>query len=460
VDVFKPSRPWVEVGPGPFAYDPDGNPLLKPGQSVWTLMFRGLDGEYPAGAYVCTYKGKGTVDMSKYDVKKVVRQKPGRIEADVAPADGGIQLTITASDPQDPVRDIHVWMPGFEDAKTPFHPTFLKRLDGFGVLRFMDWGNVNNSTVKSWDQRAKPSDVHWASDAGVPLEAMIDLANARQADPWFCIPHLADDDYVAHFARTVKERLDPKLKVYVEYSNEVWNWGFKQTKWADEQGKALKLGGDQPLARYYAQRSVEVFKIWEKEFGGRDRLVRVLANQFANPWLCEQVLTWKDAYKNADALAVAPYFGNDFDVPAKSGEVLKMGAGGLLDAVEKEVNGSNKELMKKQAALAKKYGLQLVAYEGGQHLVGVNGAQDNKELTDLFIAANRDPRMGALYKQHLANWVEAGGGLYVAYSYVYAPNKWGSWGVLEYQTQPAEKAPKYQALLDFIESRKKSAPEK
>jgi hypothetical protein len=32
--------------------------------------------------------------------------------------------------------------------------------------------------------------------------------------------------------------------------------------------------------------------------------------------------------------------------------------------------------------------------------------------------------------------------------------------VLEYQTQPAEQAPKYQALLDFIESRKKSAPDK
>src|SRR5689334_13225162 len=29
VDVFKPSRAWMERGPGPFAYDARGDPLLK-----------------------------------------------------------------------------------------------------------------------------------------------------------------------------------------------------------------------------------------------------------------------------------------------------------------------------------------------------------------------------------------------------------------------------------------------
>ena len=109
---------------------------------------------------------------------------------------------------------------------------------------------------------------------------MIDLANARGANPWFCMPHLADDDYVRQFARLVKERLRPDLKAYVEYSNEVWNWIYPATHFADAEGKRLKLG-DPAFGRYYSQRSVEVFRIWEEELG-RDRLVRVLASQFVN----------------------------------------------------------------------------------------------------------------------------------------------------------------------------------
>lgn len=53
------------------------------------------------------------------------------------------------------------------------------------------------------------------------MEAMLDLANRLDADPWFCIPHLADDDFVRRFAELVKQRLEPERSVYVEYSNEV-----------------------------------------------------------------------------------------------------------------------------------------------------------------------------------------------------------------------------------------------
>ena len=42
---------------------------------------------------------------------------------------------------------------------------------------------------------------------------------------------MADDDYVYQLAALLKDKLDPKLVVYVEYSNEVWNSGFSQFKW-------------------------------------------------------------------------------------------------------------------------------------------------------------------------------------------------------------------------------------
>jgi len=36
------------------------------------------------------------------------------------------------------------------------------------------------------------------------------------------------------------------------------------------------------------------------------------------------------------------------------------------------------------------------------------------------------------------------------FAYVSAPNKWGSWGLLEYQDQPLDQAPKMRAILDLM----------
>src|SRR5262249_36253580 len=90
VDVFKHSRPWIERGDGPFAYDPHGWPRLKHGQAFETLMVRELDGHYPGGRYVATWQGAGEVELRKFDVSRVISAKPGRIEVDVRPGDGGL----------------------------------------------------------------------------------------------------------------------------------------------------------------------------------------------------------------------------------------------------------------------------------------------------------------------------------------------------------------------------------
>ena len=55
---------------------------------------------------------------------------------------------------------------------------------------------------------------------------------------------LALPEYLTEFAKMVKTKLDPDLKVYVEYSNEVWNWGFQQAGWMIQS----KLAGDAVVA--------------------------------------------------------------------------------------------------------------------------------------------------------------------------------------------------------------------
>lgn len=446
-DAFKTSRPWMEQGKGPFTYDDRGDPLLRPGQAVETLLFRGLGGKYPEGKYVATYAGSGEVDISRFDIDAVMLKKPGRIEFRVKPGDEGVLVKVTASAPRDPVRDLRVFMPGCESTPTPFHPLYLERLRPFRAVRFMDWQRTNRSPLAVWSQRAKLDDLRYSTDAGVPVELMIDLANRLKADPWFCVPHRADDDFVRSLARLIRDRLDPALRVYVEYSNEVWNWGFEQTGYALEQGRKLQLGAPEHL-RYYSRRSVEVFRIFEAEFGGKERLVRVLAGQFVNPGDCEHILTFEDAHKQADALAVGAYFGYDLGSSANAEGSARMSVDEIFDKCRAEIDGPFRDSLRRQSFLARKYGLQLLAYEGGQHLVGHGGAENNEALTDLLIRCNRDERMADLYRRLLKQWTDEGGGAFMAFSYAGLPSKWGSWGALEYQDQPIEKAPKYRTLAE------------
>lgn len=104
-----------------------------------------------------------------------------------------------------------------------------------------------------------------------------------------------------------------------------------------------------------------------------------------------------------------------------------------------------------QAAVAHERGVELIAYEGGQHLAGVGTSADNTKLNRLFDAANRDRRMHALYLRLLERWRELGGALFVHYLNCGSYSKWGRWGALETPDQDFRRAPKYAALLEFSE---------
>ena len=332
-------------------------------------------GHYPAGIYTVLYEGEGKLDFGKSATIK--EAKPGRILIDVDSSKGGFSVQLKETNPANYVRNIRVIMPGFEQTweKDPFHPAFLKQWRGFACFRFMDWMHTNGSEQRSWKDR--PTLQHATfSKRGVALEWMIELCNRQKIDPWFCLPHLADDDYVRNFANMVKERLDPSLKIYIEYSNEVWNGQFAQSHYAGEQGVKLGLGPkEKPWEagwHFTAVRSMEIFKIWEEIFGGHERFVRVLPSQSGNTGVSHGILGFRDAAKHADALAVAPYMpysigrGKNADLAEqmKDWTVTQM-----LDHFEKTAFADSLQRMAKDKAVADQYGVKLIAYEGGQHMV-------------------------------------------------------------------------------------------
>lgn len=461
-DAFKASRAWFSGTPAQWE---DGRPIsldehgwvraLRPGQIARTLLFWDLSaapGGYPAGRYTVEYDGQGSIEYG--GSAQLVEHSTGRDLLDIDPKrGGGIGIFLTATDPKDHIRNIRVKMP--KDAATDglFYRAFIDQLKGFPVLRFQSWmlGAENNQIhPRRWGQRSRLDDAQW-SVKGVPVEAMAALANKVGADPWFTISHLADDDYARRFAGELKRLLNPARKVYVEDSNEVFNPEYPQAAHARERGLALKLSEDgfEAQMRYHALRTLQIGKIF-REVLGRNRVVLVLGAWSGEPRAAEIALAYKDTAAQVDALAIAPYFVHNVWDPAEQSRISKLTLDELLGELDKKILPQVKHEVQVHAAFARKHNLPLIAYEGGQHLVGVGPGRENEALNKLFDAANRDPRMGGLYMRYLNDWADAGGGLFVHFMLCGAFSREGRFGAIEYLGQPREQAPKYDALLRFM----------
>ncbi|MBN1845132.1 MAG: hypothetical protein JW810_05575 [Sedimentisphaerales bacterium] len=467
VDVFRMSRPWISQRQGkpwgkgpPLVLDPHGW-VRRLEADCWaeSPLCTIEGGHYPGGLYTICYEGTGTLDV--WNAAKVISRQPGRLVVEVDPARGGFHLKLLETDPNDYVRDIRVIMPGFESSyrQDPFHPVFLERWRFVRCFRFMDWMLTNGSAIRSWQDRPTVQDATFSAK-GVPLEWMVDLCNRQQADAWFCMPHQADDDYVRRFAQQVKQLLDPRLKIYIEYSNEVWNSQFAQTRYSWQKAKELDLGpAERPWeggGQYYSRRSLEIFRVWRDVFGESGRLVRVLAWQAGNTWWMENIiLPYQDAGRHADALAIAPYVW--MNIPAQGDSltaetVSQWSLEQTLDHVETVSLPRAIEAVDKTKKTADQYGLSLLAYEGGQHLVGVAGGENNEQLTRLFHRCNTHPRMGGIYDSYYAAWERAGGGLLCHFSSVGRWSKWGSWGLLQYYDDDPAASAKFQATSRWARS--------
>jgi len=482
LDDFKRSRTWISGADSVWddgrkvLVDADGwVKQLLPGQIARSVLFWSDTGKRPSGEYVVTYEGDGELDF--WRTAEILSRSQGRYVIQVPEGHLGIAIEITRSNPQNPLRVIRVFLPGGMcttsdrvackgDRDCPggacmpletaahshlFHPDFLDGLRSYGVIRFMDWMFTNETTDRTWSERPKPDDARWTTH-GVPVEVMVALTNQLDADPWFTLPHAADDEYVRRFAEYVKENAKSR-RIYVEYANEVWNSQFPQSHYAEEEGRREGLSDDpfEARMRFYSRRATRIFRIFEDVFGGTDRLVRVMGSQAANPEVSKMVLGFEDAFRHTDALAIAPYLGSEIGRP----EFSPRASGMSLDALMKELEGPAVDRAAKwirnQDAVARHYGVKLVAYEGGQHLVGIGPLSDDASVNALFDAANRDPRMKSVYLRYLNEWRAAGGELFVHFSSFSDYSRWGRWGAVERVGQHREEAPKLDALMTYSE---------
>lgn len=404
----------------------------------------------PGKTYVLLYDGNGNIDISGSFAN--VDKQPNRIQFDLQ-GDGTFWFQLTQSTMGDHVRNIRIVRLEDEDAdliNEPFYSEFLNKIEPFSVLRYMDWQSTNNNPMVSWNERTLPERFSYGTAQGVPYELIIQLANQTKKDIWICVPHAADNDFITQMAQMFKNQLDPSINIYIEYSNEVWNWIFGQAQYNIEHNPF-----DLNYGRAMALKAKNVFDIWHQVFADEKcRVKRVLGIQGGFNWLNEQILSHLNQ-NDWDYGSPTHYFGLDHGETGNPRLDL-LGSSATVDDIM--TNAQNnfdifKETVKQDYRNVQILGKEVITYEGGQHFVG-NVFGIPYDYQQSMWDAQNSMQMYDMYKMMHDSIRHWGCRLATNFSLAGAQESiYGSWGVMEtidIQEPYITTAPKYQALLDCM----------
>ncbi|XP_062593211.1 uncharacterized protein LOC134254684, partial [Saccostrea cucullata] len=471
VDVAKESSKWITQRWGNHTWDShelatvnmrhDGYPASLPGDlALEKLVLRALS-HPPAGVYTILYDGEGDIEINLLHYQKVYNGK-GRMLINVTIGQSGIGIRLLRTNPANPLHNLRVILPGFEGRHEhfPYYPLFLESLVRYSEFRYMDFLHTNGHTPEptTWDKRKLTTFHTQGGTEGGALEYAILLSNMLGASPWFNMPHAADDNFVRQFAKKVKQTLRPDLRVYVEYSNEVWNGIFRQNRYASEMGHSLGLdSGWKAAFKYYNKRSHEMAQIWREIYGVSDKLVLTWAWQTGYQDYTRQAIEDLGTRLNDfTALAITGYFTCDLTSKHIS-SIPTMTYNEVSSLCTNYIQNKTRSSFSYFVGLAKAHNVHLLMYEGGQHIV--EHAPQHEQITNKLMDINRNDVMETLDLNLLNVWNDvvmkhstSVGGLFNYFSSCGQYSKYGSWGMLEYTGQSYSSAPKYRAVQKFISS--------
>ena len=452
VDVWRQRDPgettdgntWATGHESSFPRDAQGYPRSAPvgadmlRYSVFTPVY--------GGDYVVSWLGTGRISFPA--LPGTHTDSDHRIVLHLPAGTDPVFLRIDQSSAADPIHEIHIVGQSIPTTDGVYNSDFLSQLRGFSVLRCMDWLQTNDSPRREW------SDMPVDGGPGTTYRTCIETANKINANAWITIPIEASDAFIL---RAVDELARAVRPVLVELSNEVWNGQFSQLGYAQQQGLSAGLetvgvfsappstSGTQYWAglKWYARRAGFITSKIAQKY--RTKGFMVLAGQSSEPALNAALLdSYADTRINPfggrpEAFAVAPYCGwqRDQGYTASTVDQVLADAAATIPAA---VSDTQQNL-----SIAHAHGTRLIAYEAGQHLVSLTG---DPAMTALFIAANRDPRMGALYDTYLRQLQQVNPDVLTLFNSCEPPNKYGSWGALERQNAPH--TPKMDAIRGVL----------
>ncbi|KAL4221680.1 hypothetical protein ACF0H5_019937 [Mactra antiquata] len=473
VDVAKQSQEWITEHHGEYTWNTnehdtiqwreDGYPASLPNTMlVGKLVLRDQAGEHgPQGYFTLLYDGDGELSFSLVS-KTVHYNGKGRMVVEFHERKGGIFIKIMRTNPQNPIHNIRLILPGFEDRHElfPFYPPFLENIKRYSELRFMDMLHTNNHKPEptTWSTRRLENFHTQTGEHGCALEYLMQITNIVGANPWFNQPHAADDDFVTKFANMAKTELRPDVKIYVEYSNEVWNGIFRQASYSKQQGMALNLDSHDWKAglKYYNKRSTEVVNIWTSVFGGdSDRIIPVWAWQTGyQDYTRQAIADLGNRTSSFKALGITGYFSCDRVTSQSKHDITQMSAEEIRNLCKQDLPKSINDF-NYYMNMSKSHNLKLLMYEGGP---GLESSRNNNATTHA-ISFNRNDLIGDATQDVLEAWYNIvnsdpyntwPGGLFNYFASVSTYSKYGSWGMMEYTGQDPYTSPKYLAVHRYM----------
>jgi hypothetical protein len=340
--------------------------------------------------------------------------------------------------------------------------------------------------IFEWDQRSLPSDstqTSWPElrpgKIGWAWEYVLLLANEINKDVWINVPISASgclpypdpnceknqSTYIYQLAQLFKsgnqftqnQGLKGNLRMYIEHSNEVWNYGFTQYIWNKLNAvDRVQHSKDIPIAfnssdqemwarRNHALRLIEIGQIFQQVFGQTSlghRILLVYAEWTIYPIHYDQILNWvKQFFGQPDkyfyAVAQTHYFSDSNASPTAS--ILQ-----VLDAMKNSSDSSYVDTLA-IGEVASLWNLKLAAYEAGPG----SKVGDKTNLANRIEAQRNEGIKNIVVEDVLDNWfgLPRPGDIYNYFSLSGEYSRYGCWGATDDLSNLT--TPKYEAILEI-----------
>lgn len=181
----------------------------------------------------------------------------------------------------------------------------------------INYSDLPTTSFRSWVGNTSTAN---GKKIGLPVSAIADLGNKTGRPIWICVPHQFTDAAITSLATDLRNLCGSKI--YVEYSNEVWNSAFGQFGYTVTQAAGSGTGLNN--YQWTGLRAAQVMEIFRTVYGqdsGGPRWVGVLGTQTVFPGVTTYAFDGIDYHIAHDAgaastttqlfthLAVANYFG-------------------------------------------------------------------------------------------------------------------------------------------------------
>jgi hypothetical protein len=461
------SAGWPTTDFGVYILSNPADPLNRPLAQTFPSMFGTYSLSFVGQANV---RGSGCCKIENLNYNAVTNTTTAKVV--VGPSDEHVALIFENTNGG--VKNLQLLRPGYPLGTTQVFTTqFLNAIAPFSTLRFMDPLQTNNNPITSWSQRTLPTKPQQSGPEGLAWEYVIQLANTTGKDIWINIPTSVDltdtsaNNYVTRLAQLMKATLNPNVHVYVEYSNELWNY-FTFYHPADNYSAAVEevsSGKDPTLAydgdknpymwaaRRVVHQTIRISQLFRAVYGdaAMNNIIRpVYATQFVQPTMAmDGLLYLKKNFGSPNqflyAVAGAPYiqFGHAYSDLTSLFDSLRAGMPEIMSLFPGQTyNGNVVYSGISLKALADYYGLKSLTYEGGPDLAYGDYAGHDFVLKELAL---NDDRVGEVIRDEISNWLGCKNDLFMFYSFATTPSD--PWGLYQDLTIPTAKSRAINALM-------------